>query len=114
MGFFVGGPSPALGTPLSMEAAEEHIFGFVLCNDWSARDIQKFEYVPLGPFGAKNFATTIFIWYVFFASCCCFCNRLLLVLRLFGFSAFRAFFLFCLNELCEVLPTLFKNIAFFI
>ena len=64
MGFFVGGPAPTLGTPLSMEAAEEHIFGFVLCNDWSARDIQKFEYVPLGPFGAKNFATTISPWVV--------------------------------------------------
>ena len=43
---------------------EDHIFGFVLCNDWSARDIQKFEYVPLGPFGAKNFATSISPWVV--------------------------------------------------
>ena len=64
MGFFVGGAAPPLGTPLTMEQAAERIFGFVLCNDWSARDIQKFEYVPLGPFGAKNFATTISAWVV--------------------------------------------------
>ena len=60
----MGGETPPLGTPLTMERAAEHIFGFVLCNDWSARDIQKFEYVPLGPFGAKNFATTISPWVV--------------------------------------------------
>jgi fumarylacetoacetase len=47
-----------------MELADERIFGFVLCNDWSARDIQKFEYVPLGPFGAKNFCTSISAWVV--------------------------------------------------
>ena len=64
MGCFVGGPTPKLGTPLSMEEAGDRIFGFVLCNDWSARDIQKFEYVPLGPFGAKNFATSISPWVV--------------------------------------------------
>lgn len=64
MGFFVGGPANALGSPLTMETAKERIFGFVLCNDWSARDIQKFEYVPLGPFGAKNFATSISPWIV--------------------------------------------------
>jgi len=64
MGFFIGGPTNHLGTPLTMEGAHERIFGFVLCNDWSARDIQKFEYVPLGPFGAKNFATTISPWVV--------------------------------------------------
>ena len=64
MGFFVGGLAPPLGKPLTMEEAEEHIFGFVLCNDWSARDVQKFEYVPLGPFGAKNFATSISPWVV--------------------------------------------------
>ena len=64
MGFFVGGPPNALGTPLSIEQAHERIFGFVLCNDWSARDIQKFEYVPLGPFGAKNFSTSISPWVV--------------------------------------------------
>ena len=64
MGFFVGGPPNALGTALSVDEARERVFGFVLCNDWSARDIQKFEYVPLGPFGAKNFATTISPWVV--------------------------------------------------
>ena len=62
MGAFVGGPPNPLGEPISMEEADERIFGFVLCNDWSARDVQKFEYVPLGPFGAKNFATTISPW----------------------------------------------------
>jgi fumarylacetoacetase len=44
--------------------AEDRIFGVVLMNDWSARDIQKWEYVPLGPFTAKNFATTISPWVV--------------------------------------------------
>jgi len=58
VGFFTG-PGTALGTPIPIERAEEHIFGLVLVNDWSARDIQKWEYVPLGPFLAKNFATTI-------------------------------------------------------
>ena len=47
-----------------MSEAEDRIFGLVLMNDWSARDIQKWEYVPLGPFGAKNFATTISPWVV--------------------------------------------------
>ena len=64
----MGGETPPLGTPLTMERAAEHIFGFVLCNDWSARDIQKFEYVPLGPFGAKNFATSISPWVVMAAA----------------------------------------------
>jgi len=64
MGFFVGGPANRLGAPLEMNEAEDRIFGFVLCNDWSARDVQKFEYVPLGPFGAKNFATSISPWVV--------------------------------------------------
>lgn len=64
MGFFVGGPPNPLGRPVTMEEAPDRIFGFVLCNDWSARDVQKFEYVPLGPFGAKNFATTISPWVV--------------------------------------------------
>ena len=64
MGFFVGGPPNELGTPVTMEEAEDRIFGYTLCNDWSARDIQKFEYVPLGPFGAKNFATSISPWVV--------------------------------------------------
>ena len=63
MGFFVGPPS-ALGEPVGLEVAEENIFGLVLVNDWSARDIQKWEYQPLGPFLAKNFATTISPWVV--------------------------------------------------
>lgn len=58
VGFFTG-PGTQLGEPIPIDRAEEHIFGLVLVNDWSARDIQKWEYVPLGPFLAKNFATTI-------------------------------------------------------
>ena len=61
MGFFVG-PGNGLGEPVPVGEAEEHIFGMVLVNDWSARDIQKWEYQPLGPFLAKNFATTISPW----------------------------------------------------
>jgi fumarylacetoacetase len=63
VGFFVG-PGNALGEPISIEHAYDHIFGLVLVNDWSARDIQKWEYVPLGPFLGKNFATTISPWVV--------------------------------------------------
>jgi fumarylacetoacetase len=63
MGFFVG-PGNDLGQPISIAAAPEHIFGMVLVNDWSARDIQKWEYVPLGPFLAKNFGTSISPWVV--------------------------------------------------
>ncbi|MBZ0265094.1 fumarylacetoacetase [bacterium] len=63
MGFFVG-PGSELGYPISAENAMDHIFGMVLVNDWSARDIQKWEYQPLGPFNAKNFATTISPWIV--------------------------------------------------
>ena len=53
-----------LGEPINVNEAEEHIFGMVLLNDWSARDIQKWEYVPLGPFLGKNFASTISPWIV--------------------------------------------------
>jgi fumarylacetoacetase len=53
-----------LGKPISIEDASEHIFGLVLFNDWSARDIQAWEYVPLGPFLGKNFASTISPWIV--------------------------------------------------
>ncbi|GAA4303885.1 fumarylacetoacetase [Aestuariibaculum suncheonense] len=53
-----------LGEPIPVDEAEEYIFGLVLLNDWSARDIQKWEYVPLGPFLAKNFATSISPWIV--------------------------------------------------
>jgi len=63
MAFFVG-PGNELGDRIPIEQAEDHIFGVVVMNDWSARDIQKWEYVPLGPFTAKNFATTISPWVV--------------------------------------------------
>ncbi len=63
MGFLIGTGNP-LGEPIPIEAAEEHIFGLVLLNDWSARDIQAWEYQPLGPFLAKNFATSISPWVV--------------------------------------------------
>jgi fumarylacetoacetase len=60
----VVGPSTELGTSVAVETAEEHIFGMVLLNDWSARDIQRWEYVPLGPFLGKSFATSITPWIV--------------------------------------------------
>jgi fumarylacetoacetase len=63
LGFFVGPPN-ALGAPLDMAQAEASLFGATLLNDWSARDVQAWEYQPLGPFLAKNFATTISPWIV--------------------------------------------------
>jgi len=63
MAFFTG-PGNALGNPITMDNADDHIFGMVLMNDWSARDIQKWEYVPLGPFLGKNFGTSISPWVV--------------------------------------------------
>lgn len=63
MGFFVG-PGNPLGEPVPVERAEEQVFGLVLVNDWSARDIQAWEYQPLGPFLAKNFCTSISPWVV--------------------------------------------------
>ncbi len=63
MGFFVG-PGNKLGENIPIAKAPEHIFGMVLLNDWSARDIQAWEYVPLGPFLSKNFATSISPWVV--------------------------------------------------
>jgi fumarylacetoacetase len=56
MGFFIG-TGNKLGEPIPIEKAMDHIFGMVLVNDWSARDIQRWEYVPLGPFLGKNFAS---------------------------------------------------------
>ncbi|MCJ1399901.1 hypothetical protein MMC11_003104 [Xylographa trunciseda] len=53
-----------IGDPIPVDKAEEHLFGFVLMNDWSARDIQAWEYVPLGPFNAKNFGTSVSPWIV--------------------------------------------------
>ncbi len=61
---FVTGPGNALGTAIAASEAREHIFGFVLVNDWSARDIQRWEYEPLGPFLGKSFATSISPWIV--------------------------------------------------
>jgi len=61
---FITGKNTALGESISTKNAEEHIFGFVLFNDWSARDMQVWEYVPLGPFLAKNFASSISPWIV--------------------------------------------------
>ena len=63
MGCFIG-PGNKLGEPISTDNAGDHLFGLVLVNDWSARDIQKWEYVPLGPFGAKNLATSISPWVI--------------------------------------------------
>lgn len=63
MGVFIGQPN-ALGDPVTVDEAESHIFGLVLFNDWSARDIQPWEYQPLGPFLSKNFASTISPWIV--------------------------------------------------
>ncbi|HEB60476.1 MAG TPA: fumarylacetoacetase, partial [Phycisphaeraceae bacterium] len=61
VGFFTG-EANELGNRLNIDEAYRHIFGLVIVNDWSARDIQKWEYVPLGPFLAKNFCTSISHW----------------------------------------------------
>lgn len=61
---FVTGPGNRLGEPIPASDAAEHIFGLVLVNDWSARDIQAWEYQPLGPFLGKSFATTVSPWIV--------------------------------------------------
>lgn len=63
VGCFVG-PGNALGDPVPVEEAEKHLFGLCLVNDWSARDIQTWEYQPLGPFLSKSFATTVSPWVV--------------------------------------------------
>lgn len=63
IGFYVARGN-ATGEPVPIEAADERIFGFCLVNDWSARDIQSWEYQPLGPFLSKNFATTVSPWVV--------------------------------------------------
>ena len=61
LGFVVGVPS-APGEPVPAERFADHVFGVVLVNDWSARDIQAWEYVPLGPFLGKSFQTSISAW----------------------------------------------------
>jgi fumarylacetoacetase len=63
LGFFVS-KGNEMGTPIPIEEAEEYILGFVLVNDWSARDVQRWEYQPLGPFLAKSFATSVSPWIV--------------------------------------------------
>lgn len=63
--FFVGKGND-LGDSVNVNETDDHIFGMVLMNDWSARDIQKWEYVPLGPFLGKNFGTTIRCRFRFF------------------------------------------------
>ena len=63
LGFVVGGATE-LGSPVSVADADDHLFGVVLLNDWSARDLQAWEYVPLGPFLGKSFATSISPWVV--------------------------------------------------
>lgn len=63
LGFFVGRGN-ALGEPIALGEAEDHLFGVALLNDWSARDIQAWEYQPLGPFLSKNFASTLSPWIV--------------------------------------------------
>lgn len=64
LGFVVGGPPSDLGHPVPLGQADEHLFGVVLLNDWSARDLQAWEYVPLGPFLGKSFATSISPWVI--------------------------------------------------
>lgn len=61
---FVVGTGNALGESIAVDTAEEHIFGLVLLNDWSARDLQQWEYQPLGPFNSKSFASSISPWIV--------------------------------------------------
>ena len=63
MGLFIGTGNP-LGTPIALADADRHLFGMCLLNDWSARDLQAWEYQPLGPFLSKNFASTISPWVV--------------------------------------------------
>jgi len=63
LGLYIGSPS-TLGSPIPVGNAFQHVFGFCLINDWSARDLQAWEYQPLGPFLAKNFATTVSAWVV--------------------------------------------------
>ncbi len=61
VGFVVGAPSP-MGSSVALSAFRDHVFGVCLLNDWSARDIQAWEYVPLGPFLGKSFATSVSAW----------------------------------------------------
>lgn len=67
LGFVLGNPS-ASGFPVGLEDAPRHVFGVVLVNDWSARDVQAFEYQPLGPFLGKSFATSVSAWVLPFSA----------------------------------------------
>ena len=64
VGLLIGGRETRVGERVPIARAHEHMFGVVLVNDWSARDVQAWEYVPLGPFGSKNFATSVSPWVV--------------------------------------------------
>ncbi len=64
MGVFFGGTPNAIGERIPITNTREHLFGCVIVNDWSARDVQKWEYQPLGPFNAKNFCTSLSPWIV--------------------------------------------------
>ena len=66
IGFFVGGPENTNGRMIDVADARDRLFGLVLLNDWSARDVQFWEYQPLGPFNGKNFCTTISPWVITF------------------------------------------------
>lgn len=63
MGTIIATPNE-MGSPIKVNEARDHIFGFTLLNDWSARDLQVWEYVPLGPFNAKNFGSTLSPWVI--------------------------------------------------
>ncbi|XP_016978778.1 fumarylacetoacetase [Drosophila rhopaloa] len=93
MAFFIGGKGNQLGEPIRVDEAWKNVFGFTLMNDWSARDIQKWEYVPLGPFTAKNMGTTISPWVV-------------------PTAALKPFLLDNFPQDPEVLPYLRQNIPF--
>ncbi len=67
LGLIIGRENP-MGQPVSVAEAEDHIFGVVLVNDWSARDVQRWEYQPLGPFLGKNFATSMSAWVLPFSA----------------------------------------------
>jgi fumarylacetoacetase len=74
VGAFIG-PGNSLGDPIPVALSREHLFGLCLVNDWSARDMQKWEYQPLGPFLAKNFATSVSPWIVTMEALEPFCTR---------------------------------------
>ena len=94
MAFFVGGECPPMGQTITAKDADKHIFGMVLMNDWSARDIQKWEYIPLGPFGAKNLGTSISPWVVTM-------EALKVMLPLLTFCTFFCITIFSFSAFCS-------------